>query len=446
MLITIGIAVGIVILLILLGLQFYVVVKPNQAHVVVFMGAGRKVYSPSARAAADGQKYSTAYFYIPILMQRIIVSLENVKHEINEIELRDLNVAPFKCDITCWFKITNPDLAAEKLDVDEDGNIMNSIRETLDAQVQGVTRASAMGLEVIDLMRDRKTFGKEVFEQVNGDLDEWGVQLVKLEIIDFSDTSDSHVIQDYEKRREAEIESETRKTVAHQNKEAEIKEAEARKASEQARIESEQAISLRDLDRDEKVGMREQDARLKVAMQQDKANERQVAAERTLTVGQSDYKAEAKEIEADGDARASIKKANGSAEGIKLEAKAKAEATRQQGTAEADIVAKKGEAEAKAIDKKAEAQKKFQDASKDVEFAKIAKDIEVSKYMYLGKALEQANINIVTDDIEFMGFGAKQGAGLGALLKNLQESSGMDLTKLTEQVKKAVGGKNANRA
>ena len=69
-----------------------------------------------------------------------IVSLENVKHEINEIKLHDKMVAPFKCDITCWFKITNPELAAEKLDVDANGNIMESIKDTLNAQVTRKTQ------------------------------------------------------------------------------------------------------------------------------------------------------------------------------------------------------------------------------------------------------------------------------------------------------------------
>lgn len=236
MLIPILIISGIIFLAIIIAINFYTVVEPNKAHVIVAFSSGRKIYHPSM------DKKKSAYFYIPMFMRRIIVSLENVKHEINNIELRDNKFAPFKCDITCWFKIANPDFAAEKLDVDKEGNIMDSIRETLNAQVQGVVRAAAMKQEIMELMQDRTTFGKSVFEEVNGDLDEWGVQLVKLEIIDFSDLDQTHVIKDYEARREAEISSVTRQTVAKNDQEAQVKEAEAKKISETAKIDANQLI------------------------------------------------------------------------------------------------------------------------------------------------------------------------------------------------------------
>jgi flotillin len=410
--------------------HFYVVVKPNQAHVIV-SGRGRKVYSPST---VDGVAYPTSYIYIPILMQRIIVSLENVKHEINDIELRDLEVAPFKCDITCWFKITDPDLAAEKLDVDEDGNIMESIRHTLNAQVNGVARAVAMKQEVIDLMRNRKGFRDDVFEEVNGDLDDWGVQLVKLEIIDFKDGDNSHVLRDYELRREAFVEAETRKTVAQQNKEAEVEEADSKKLAETAKLESSEAIALREIDKEQQVGIRNEQARLEVAKAQDEANAQEVAAEKTKAVGKATYEAEAKEIVAAGEAKAEVKKSAGKADGRKLEAAADAEAVLVKGTAEADVAQKKGIAEATALEKKADAQKKFTDVSKDIEMAQIAADIEKTKYGAMAQALEKANIQIVSKDMSFMGFGANEGAGLGAMAKALEATSGISIPQLVNAV------------
>lgn len=419
---------------------FYVVVKPNQAHVLV-TPFGRKVYSPST---LGGTKYATSYFYIPLFMQRIIVSLENVKHEINEIQLRDKEVAPFRCDITCWFKIVNPDLAAEKLDVDDEGNIMQSIKSTLDAQIQGVTRAAAMKLEVIELMRNRKTFGADVFDEVNGDLDEWGVQLVKLEIIDFTDSGDSHVIGDYEARREAVVNTETRKTVAEQTKQAEVAEAEAQEVSQTAKLKSEQEIEMRNIDKEEKVGIRNEDARLAVAKQQDKANAQEVLAERTKTVGQAQYQAEAKEIVADGEAKAEVKKASGKAEGIKLEAQAQAESERVTGTAKAEVIEKTGAAEANALSQKADAQKQFTDVSKDIEMANIAADIEKTKFISMAAALEKANIQIIGKDMSFMGFGANDGAGLGAMAKALENTSGVSIPALVSAIADRVqsGQKN----
>lgn len=443
MLLGAGIVAIVLFAIIFLALQFYVVVEPNKAHVVVTMGGGRKIYHP----AREGAK--SAYFFIPFLMQRIIVSLENVKHEINEIELKDSNVAPFKCDITCWFRIESPELAAEKLDVDAEGNIMKSITETLNAQIQGVARSAAMGQEVIELMRNRQGFGADVFKQVNGDLDEWGVQLVKLEIIDFKDVQGSQVIKDYETRREATVAAETRKIVAEQDRDAKVAEAEAKKISEKARLDSEQEVEMRDIQKQEQVGIRKEQQRLTVAEQAEKANAKEVAAERVRTVGEAEYVADALEIESDGKAKAEVKTAEGratavelsakaNAEAVKVDAEAQAEATKKKGNAEAEVIKAKGASEAEALEKKAVAQGKFQDASKDVEFKRIEADVEKSKFASMAQAYANASVQIISDKFDFMGFGAKEGLGLGIAMNNLKEKSGIDVAGAMKNVATVV--------
>ncbi len=417
----------------------YVVTEPNKAHVVVTMGKGRKVYHPSKEGA------KSSYWYIPMLMRRIIISLENVKHEINNIVLHDKKVAPFQCDITCWFKITDPELAAEKLDVDADGNIMTSIKETLNAQVQGVARNAAMQQEILELMSDRMSFGESVFKTVNGDLDEWGVQLVKLEIIDFADADGGHVIEDYEKRREAEINSLTRQTVADQEQQASVKESLAKKASEQARIDSEQQVSMKDLERQQTVQTRAQAARLAVAEQQEKANAKEVAAARTKVLGEAQYTADAMVVKSNGDAQARAKVAEGEKQALtitaegraaarKTEAAAEAEATLKTGTAAADVIQKTGEAEAAATEKKADAQKKFTDASKEIEMAKIAADIQKTKYNAMATSMSNAKVQVISPDMKFMGFGAEEGAGLGALVSALEKATGITVGEVVDKV------------
>lgn len=413
----------------------YVVVEPNKAHVVVVRGKGRKIYHPSQ----DGSPSS--YFYFPLFMRRIIVSLENVKQEINDIELRDTNFAPFTCDIVCWFKISNPELAAEKLAVSADGDIMNSIQETLSAQVQGVTRAAAMKQEILDLMRDRTTFGVSIFKEVNGDLDEWGVQLVKLEIIDFADLKDSHVIKDYEARREAEISSTTRQTVANQTQLAEVKEAEATNTANQARITADQEIKMRGIERDQTVSTREQLARLTIAKQTETANVQEVSAEKAKVLGEAQYNADATVITADGQAKAKVKLSEGEKNAEIMTATGNAQAIKLNADAQSEQINKTGTAEALVIEKKAEAQKKFQDASKEIEMAKIAADLQKTMYIEFSKALAAANLQIISPDMKFMGFGAEEGAGLGAMIKNLQKTSGVDLRAL---VSKVTGGSGSN--
>lgn len=414
--IVIGIAV-VLFLVVALAIHFYTVVEPNKAHVVVAFGGGRKIYHPSR----DGSK--SAYFFIPIFMQRIIVSLENVKHEINNIELWDSQMAPFKVDITCWFKINNPDFAAEKLDVDSEGSVMESIRATLNAQVQGVVRAASMKQEILELMKDRTNFGKSVFQEVNGDLDEWGVQLVKLEIIDFSDMEGSNVIQDYEARREAEISSGTRIIVAEKDQLAKIKEAEAKEAAETARIKADREIEMRDLEKKETTGVRDQSAQLKIAQQTEKANEQQVKADKTALVGDAKNQAEAKIALAEGEKTSTIRLAEGQAQEVEL-----------KGKADATVIENTGTAEAVAVEKKAEAQKKFVDVSKDIEMAKIAADIQKVKFTSMAEAIKEADVQIISKDMSFLGFGAETGAGLGVAIENLQKNSDVDLSGIVEKL------------
>lgn len=410
--------------------KHYVVVSPNQAHVVVSRGGGRKIYHPSMKGT------SSAYLYIPLLMRRIIVSLENVKYELTQIELRDQNLAPFTCDITCWFKISDPELAAEKLNVDSDGSITDSIRQTLNAQIQGITRAAAMKQEILDLMRDRTTFGDSVFKETNGDLIEWGTQLVKLEIIQFSDIQGAHVIHDYEARREAEISSTTRQTVAKQTQLAEIAEAVATNASNQARISADEEIKMRGIQRDQEVGTREQLSRQNIAKQAETANTQEVQAEKAKILGETSYNAEAAVVAADGQARARIKLASGEQQAKINTATGDAQAIKLNADAQSELINKTGTAEAAVIQKKADAQKNFQDASKDIELTKIAADVQKTMYVSMAEALTKANVQIISPDMKFMGFGAEAGAGLGVILENLQKTSGIDLKGIVEKATK----------
>lgn len=425
-----------VVAFLVLAISLYRVVEPNKAHVLVVAGGGRKVYHP----AKDGSK--SAYFFIPILMKRIIVSLENVKHEINEIILHDSEMAPFSCDITCWFKITNPDLAAEKLDVDDDGSVMASIRETLNAQIQGVARASAMGQEVVGLMKDRTKFASDVFQTVNGDLDEWGVQLVKLEIIDFRDSTDSHVIQDYQDRRKSQVQSMTRQEVAKQNKEAEIAEADAKQLAGIKMAESDREIEKADIERKKQVAMASQEAEKKITEQVELVNAQKVKAKRTLDVGNAAVVKEATIEQAEGEAAAILKKGQAEADVTLAKGTADANVIEKTGVARATIIEKTGLAEATAKDKMAKALKEFNDAGITLEQIRGYVEIQKSKYENLGRALASANVNLVggADGGNIMGFdlNAETGAGLAQMMQVFTKITGKDPVETVKEIASTI--------
>ena len=294
------IGIGLFILFILLT---YKVVEPNEAHIVITMGRGRKVYSPNIEKDVDGKiikKSKTAYIFVPLIMQREILPLANVKMEIPGFPLNDMEMAPFECLVTCWFRITEPGIAVEKLDLraedpeGEETNFEYSVRQTLEEQVRGIARAAAMKQEVLDIMRDRKTFGDRVEEEVNGALVEWGLELVKLEIVNFSDSKDSLVLKNYEKARESEIESNSRKKIAEQNKLAEVIEAKTAQEAGIAKADSEREIEKANVEKNKQVNIANQEAEMEVAKKAEEANEQKVEATRTLEVGKASVVKEAK--------------------------------------------------------------------------------------------------------------------------------------------------------
>lgn len=265
--------------------NIYTVVEPNKAHIVVFMGRGRKVYTPHIED--NGDTHPTAYLYIPLLMKRIILPLSNVKMEIPSFELRDEKVAPFKCQVTCWFRIKKPDLAVEKLDIgfddgDEESPFEQAVRETLEEQVSGIARAAAMKQEILDIMRERKVFGDNVENEVNGALKEWGLELVKLEIVDFTDKEGSTVIKDYEAIREADIKAKSRIEIATRDKEASVEEAKNKEEAGIAQAQSAQEVLKANVEKDKQVDIATQEAAAQVQEQKNVANEKAVEAQHTF--------------------------------------------------------------------------------------------------------------------------------------------------------------------
>ncbi len=417
----------IVLLLIVIGLilmKMYTVVEPNEAHIVVFMGKGRKVYTPHVDKTGD--KVSTAYFFIPFLMKRIILPLSNVKMEIPSFELNDTKMAPFTCEVTCWFCIEKPDIAVEKLNI-QTGAFGDVIRDVLEEQVRGIARAAAMKQEILEIMRDRKTFGDGVVNEVNGALEAWGLEIVKLEIVGFSDSEGSTVIKDYEDKRKSQIRADSRKEIANQNKDAQIVEAQALKESGIAKTESNREIEKAVVEKEKQVKMAVQDAEAEVAKKEEEANVQKVEAHRKITVGKASVEKEATVEKATGEAEATLKK--GRAEADVVEAK---------GTAEATVTEKKGLAEAIAKDKMAEALKKFNEAGITLEQLRAWIEVQKSKYENFAKALSNADINIVSGDKggNILGFdmNAEAGAGLAQMLKAFEKITGKNVKAVVKDV------------
>lgn len=410
-------AAGIVfgVLAILLFFKFsYTVVPPHEAHVVVKRGKGMQLFSSRE---IDGRKQSS-YFYVPLLHRRSILPLRNKQLYIENIPLRDKDLAKFICDVVCWINIKDPVKAAERIGSQERIKDFTGIEDDIKNLIKAVTRNSSMKMDLVRLMSERLEFSKRIADEVAESLPEFGVSLVDLECIHFIDQEPYTVVSDLEKRQSAQINSTTRKLVAEKTREAEIAESDNQRLTELTKAKNEEEFKKRQIERDEELGKADQKKTMEVERSRQQANKQLVEAEKTKTVGLANVTKEATIVEAEGEAEAVYKK----------------------GEAEARVTREKAFAEAAGIDKKAEAQKKYQEAgAMAIEVVgrlfDTYRDIEIAKFQNLGSALEKADVRVLSTGEEGQILGipisAKSGIALGGMLQGAKEA-GFDLQGLVK--------------
>lgn len=417
------IVIAAVVLFVLFFISTYKVVGTNEAHVVVFMGRGRSVKTPVVDE--DGRRGKTSYFYIPLLMKRYIMPLTNVKLDINGISLNDSEMAPFRCNVVTWIHIVDPIKASERLS-DSESNRFQSMHQDLEAIVQAVARATAMGQEILEIMKNRSQFSSNMRSEVNQMIAEWGVELVGLEVNDINDEQGSSVIANYEAMRQAQIQSKARIEVATRNREAVEKEQENLKLGEIATAQAKQEYETAQMVSEKNIGIAEQQKNQDIATAEKEANATKVEALRTLTVGEATVQKEALVV-----------KAEGQGEAERILGEKKAEVTRLAGKGDADAIQAKGEAEAIAKEKMAVALQKFNDAATGIEKIHALRDIQIAYAEAQGKIAENAEIKLVSSGEGGQIFGFPLNARTGADFGQMIEAFGKEgIRAVIDEVKK----------
>ena len=393
----------------------YQVVPPNQAHVIVSRSKGKKVY-----CTREGTTYAgSSYWKIPFIQQRSIIPLENLQLKIDAISLRDQNMAKFLGDVVAWLNIVDPLIAAERISGKID---LTEINSDVHNVIQAVTRNESMYSTVIDIMKNRKDFSQRVESSVNNELKEWGMKVIELEVIHFTDVQGYTVISDLEKRQATIINVETRKTVAAQNKEAEIVESFSRKEAEIQKANNERAYREAQIATQEGIGIREQEKLMTIAQKTQEANTKTVEAEKAMTVGRALITKEATITEAEGMARATYAKGQ-----------AEAQVDQTKGEAKAAVTQAVGLAEAMALNKRAEALKLYNEAGIGLEIINATKTVSIETAKAYSEALKAAKITVYSGGGDGGMFDLKSSFNMGAFTNVLKEQ-GFDVEKILEGV------------
>jgi flotillin len=153
----------------------------------------------------------------------------------------DVGRVPFELDIKAFFRISDSQLAAQRVSDPEE------LSSQLTTILQGSVRTILAGEDIETILSGRATFGKRFTEEVDEQLKNWGVTTVKMiELLDIRDAEGSKVIANLMAKKKSLIEMESRVAVAENSR-----------AAREAEINAEQSVELRKQDAQQAVGIRE---------------------------------------------------------------------------------------------------------------------------------------------------------------------------------------------
>lgn len=371
------------------------VVSRDEAHVVI---KSKKVVVFSGTAEISGATGSTYYFFpswVPVLgMDVTQVPLNVLELRVPEMVTFAAQTARFTLTASVFVRVTDPLKSAQRWPGRSVEDFVVGVKELMENAIRNTTTAFAAE----DIIEKKDEIASKLQHALSADMAEYGCIITNVGIVDITDAPDNTVISDIARKREAEINSESRQIVSVKEREARVAEAENKQAAE-----------MRESAAAEAIGVRNQEKEQHVFVSQQKVAQEEMEVERIRQV-------RAAEIERD----AAIERAQGERQAVILKREAEAEGTRAVGFAEAEVTRNKGIAEAETIAKRVEALNRLQEEGRS--FRSIEKDERVG--LELAKALQNADLKLVsTGDVNsFIDlFSADGGAKLGAFVSSLRQ-------------------------
>ena len=372
------------------------VVARDAAHVVI---KRRKVVVFSGTSDIEGYVGTTYYYFaswVPILgMDVTEVPLSVVELRVPEMVTFAARNARFTLTASVFVRVTDPLRAAQRWPGRTVESFIDGVKELMENAIRNTTTAFAAE----DIIEKKDEIASTLQNALAMDMSEYGCVITNVGIVDITDAPGNTVISDIARKREAEINSESRQIVAVKEREARTVEAENRQGAE-----------MKEAAADEAIGVRQREKERTIYVSQHEVAEAEMQVERTRQVRLA-------EIERD----AAIERAQGDRQAVILRREAEAEGIRSVGLADAEVVRQRGLAEAEAIAKRIEALNRLQ--AEGQTFRNIEKEEKIG--LELAKALQQASLKLVStgEMSSFLDlFSATGGAKLGGMIAALRET------------------------
>ncbi|WP_027340428.1 SPFH domain-containing protein [Halonatronum saccharophilum] len=410
--------------------KWYRIVPPSEAHLVV-TPRKRMVCASDESLRKNGGK--STYFHIPAWIPFVGRALRVMDITIKELiisnqETYEKDQARYLVNSSTKYRIVDVEKAAETFTTDCE------LREQLEEIIESAVRAVTVKYSVTDVRANKKRMSEEVEAEIREDLSHWGLKLISFALVDFQDTKDSKVISNISRRREVQIESETRIDNANRIKEAKVKEAE-----------SDQLARDREIERDEAIAKREQKKQIVIAKEEQIVAEEEMKVKRINEVKQEEIEKEQAIIKAQAEKEKQIIAAaaekdrkriiaEGYEQEMTLEGKGNAAKKVAEAEAEASAIEKRGLAQAKVKEELAKSLNMFTEDAIRALTAEQVVDKDEAIGVALAEALKEADLKFVnagkTNNLLDLLGTAEGGANLGAMIDTFKKTSDTDFSSL----------------
>lgn len=386
-----GIAVvGLLIISLIIALMFRRVVKTNEVHIVQ---SGGKTTS-YGKDTGNGNVYYAFPSWLPVIgVSTIVLPVSVFSIKIDNYEAYDLERLPFVVDLTAFFRISDSNLAAQRV---SDFRDMNA--QLVDI-IQGSVRSILSSRNLNDILQVRSELGDDFTTAVKEQLKNWGIEPVKtIELMDIRDSGNSHVILNIMEIKKSFIEKESRVEVARNQKEAQIAEIEAKKESDVKQQEAEKEVGLKTVENQREVAISNEQAQQRVKEQEKITKEREMDVKRVAEVKQAEIAKDVQIVKADQDKRTQEIKAEANRNALIIDSEAEkqhqilvAEGEKQKAFLAAEALLETKDKEAQGIAKIGTAEA---DAKQKLEISLVSGQIELAKEIGSNVGYQQYLVSI----------------------------------------------------
>ena len=420
------------------------VVPTNEVHIVQ---SSKKTLS-YGKDTGNGNTYYKFPSWVPIIgvtVKELPVSVFSI--DIDNYEAYDLGRLPFVLDLTAFFRVSDSNLAAQRVE-----NFVD-LQEQLRSIIKGSVRSILSSRNLEDILQIRSELGEDFTKAVKEQLTNWGIDAVKnIELMDIRDGANSLVIKNIMAKKISLIEKESRVEVANNIKEARMAEIEANQLTDIREQEANKLVGLKTVENEREVAIGQEKANQLVKEQEKITQEKAMEVVRVQEVKKAEIEKQAQiikaeqeqrtvEIAAEAQKNAQIKSAEADKESKFLEAAAllemkdkESQGVQKMGTAEAEALRLK---ELAPISAQIELAKEIGENQGYQTYLVSIRQIEANQAI----GIEQAKA-ISTADLKIIANGGNVENGVGKIGEIISTKGGMNIGSMLEGLANTEVGKS----